>query len=88
MTSQMIFDLEEFKIALELFGTINYAKIFNEGDEKTEHLEFVVDNVNYLYAVTNFGLFTTNHILPWFPNLQVLSMDRIRLKGAFFKNPQ
>ena len=83
----MIFDLDEFKIALQPFGTLNYAIIFNEGTQK-EHLEFVVDDVNYLYSVQNFGSFCENQILPWYANLQVLSMDRIRLKGAFFKNPQ
>ena len=87
MTTQMIFDLDEFKNALQPFGTLNYAIIFNEGSDK-EHLEFVVDNVNYLYSVQNFGVFCENQILPWYPILQVLSMDRIRLKGAFFKNPQ
>ena len=87
MATQMIFDLDEFKNALQPFGTLNYAIIFNEGSDK-EHLEFVVDNVNYLYSVQNFGVFCENQILPWYPILQVLSMDRIRLKGAFFKNPK
>ena len=86
MATQMIFDLDEFKNALQPFGTLNYAIIFNEGSDK-EHLEFVVDNVNYLYSVQNFGVFCENQILPWYPILQVLSMDRIRLKGAFFKAP-
>ncbi len=78
----MSFNIEEFKILLEPFGTLTYAQIFNEGEEQ-EHLEFAVDNVNYLYAVSNFGEFTTTQILPYYPNLIVLSMDRIRLKGAF-----
>ncbi len=82
----MIFDLDEFKNALQPFGTLNYAMIFNEGTDK-EHLEFVVDDVNYLYSVQNFGAFCETQILPWYPNLQVMSMDRIRLKGAFFKAP-
>jgi len=78
----MSFDLESFKLSLAPFGTLNYAMIFNEG-QANEHLEFVVDDVNYLYAVSNFGEFTTTEILPYFPTLIVLSMDRIRLKGAF-----
>ena len=45
-----------------------------------------MDSVNYLYAVSNFDMFTTSQILPYYPNLQVLSMDKIRLKGAFRKN--
>lgn len=80
----MSFNLEEFKTALQPFGTLNYARIFNEGDAN-ESLEFVVDNVEYLYAVSNFGEFTTTQILPYYPNLIVLSMDKIRLKGAFRK---
>lgn len=54
----MSFNLEEFKTALEPFGTITYALIFDEGLE-SEYLEFAVDSVNYLYAVSNFGEFTT-----------------------------
>ena len=80
----MSFDLEEFKNKLEPFGTLTYAIIVDEGKE-TEHLEFAVDAVNYLYAVSNFGMFTTTEILPYYPNLIVLSMDKIRLKGAFKK---
>ena len=80
----MSFDLESFKLSLAPFGTLTYALIFNEGEEQ-EHLEFAVDNDNYLYAVANFGEFTTTQILPYYPNLVVLSMDKIRLKGAFKK---
>ena len=78
----MSFNLEEFKIALQPFGTLTYALIFNEGDAK-ESLEFVVDNVEYLYSVSNFGEFVNTQILPYYPNLIVLSMDKVRLKGAF-----
>jgi len=81
----MNFNIDEFKIALAPFGTLTYALIFDEGKE-TEYLEFAVDNVNYLYAVSNFGAFTTTQILPYYPNLVVLSMDKIRLKGAFKKS--
>ena len=80
----MSFDLEEFKNKLQPFGNLTYAIIVDEG-MPTEHLEFVVDSVNYLYAVSNFGVFTTTEILPYYPNLIVLSMDKIRLKGAFKK---
>lgn len=78
----MSFDLESFKLSLTPFGTLKYAQIFNEGKEQ-EHLEFAVDNVNYLYAVANFGELVSSEILPRYPTLIVLSMDRIRLKGAF-----
>ncbi len=78
----MSFDLESFKLSLTPFGTLNYALIFNEG-EADEHLEFVVDDVNYLYSVSNFGELVSSEILPYYPTLIVLSMDRIRLKGAF-----
>lgn len=80
----MSFDLESFKLSLAPFGTLNYAMIFNEG-QADEHLEFVVDDVNYLYSVSNFGEFCNSEILPYYPSLIVLSMDRIRLKGAFRK---
>ena len=75
----MSFNLEEFKIALAPFGTLVYATIIND------KLEFVVDDVNYLYAVSNFGELTTTQILPYYPNLIVLGLDTIRLKGAFRK---
>ena len=78
----MSFDLEVFKEKLEPFGSLTYAIIIDKGKE-SEHLEFVVDSVNYLYAVINFGVFTTTEILPYYPNLIVLSMDTLRLKGAF-----
>lgn len=84
-TIQTDFNLEEFKIALQPFGNLNYARVFNTGNEY-ENLEFVVDDVNYLYSVSNFGNFCEIQILPWYPNLQVLSMDKIRLKGSFKKN--
>ena len=80
----MSFNLEQFKIALQPFGTLSYAIIFYEG-EANEQIEFVVDNVNYLYAVVNFGEFTSTQILPYYPELVVLSMDKIRLKGSFTK---
>ena len=80
----MSFNLEQFKIALEPFGTLTYAIIFYEGQEN-ERIEFVVDDVNYMYAVANFGQFTTTQILPFYPELIVLSMDKIRLKGSFTK---
>ena len=83
----MSFNLEEFKSSLAPFGTLNYAIVWEPGED-SEYLEFVVDQVNYLYAVSNFGTEVTNEILPYYPNLVVLSMDRIRLKGAFRKNPQ
>lgn len=78
----MDFDLEQFKIDLEVFGTVTYALIFDKGLD-TEYLEFAVDHVNYLYAVENFGVFITTKILPYYPSLIVMSMDKIRLKGAF-----
>ena len=80
----MSFDLEVFKEKLEPFGSLTYAIIVDEG-KPSEHLEFVVDSVNYLYAVSNFGAFTTTEILPFYSNLIVLSMDRLRLKGSFRK---
>ena len=82
---EISFNLDEFKKSLEPFGTLNYANIYNEGAEK-ENLEFAVNDVNFLYCVTNFGEFTKNQILPYYPKLMVLSMDKIRLKGSFMKN--
>jgi hypothetical protein len=77
-----MFNIEEFKTALKPFGTLTYAKIFDEG-LPSENLEFAVATINYLYAVSNFGTFTINQILPYYPNLVVLSMDNLRLKGVF-----
>ena len=80
----MSFDLEVFKEKLEPFGHLTYAAIIDKG-MPTESTEFVVDSVKYLYAFSNFGVFTTTEILPYYPNIIVLSMDRLRLKGAFKK---
>ena len=44
---KMPFDLEQFKVALQPFGTLTYAILFYEGQDN-ERLEFVVDDVNYL----------------------------------------
>ena len=81
---KMSFDLEVFKNELKPFGNLTYAIQIDKG-MPTESIEFVVDSVNYLYAVSNFGVFTTTEILPYYPNLIVLSMDKLRLKGAFKK---
>ena len=81
----MSFDLESFKLSLAPFGTLNYAMIFNEG-QADEHLEFVVDDVNYLYAVSNFGEFCNTEILPYYPNLIVLSVKSLFV--SFFMNDQ
>tara|TARA_Y100000389_G_scaffold79560_1_gene76301 strand:+ start:602 stop:829 length:228 start_codon:yes stop_codon:yes gene_type:complete len=75
----MSFDLEEFKLKLQPFGDLIYAT------SNDNIVEFVVENIQYLYAVSSFGEFTINHILPYYPKLLTLSMDKVRLKGAFFK---
>ena len=73
----MSFNLNEFKQALEPFGTLTYALIFDEGLD-SEYIEFAVDNVEYLYSVSNFGSFTTSQNLPYYPNLVFLSIEQIR----------
>jgi hypothetical protein len=73
----MSFNVEELKIKLQPFGDLSYVL----NDENI--LEFVVENVNYIYAVSNFGVFIEKEVLPYYSNLVVLSMDRIRLKGVF-----
>jgi len=45
-----MFNLEEFKTALEPFGTLTYAKIFDEG-LPSENLEFAVDTINMLCLI-------------------------------------
>lgn len=75
----MSFDIENFRLKLQPFGDLVYAT------SNEDNVEFVVENIQYLYAVSNFGEFTTTQILPYYPNLLVLSMDKIRLKGAFSK---
>ena len=81
----MSLNLEEFNIALESFGTVTYSLIFPSQGEQSEYFEFAVQNVNYLYSLSNFGEFCKNQILPYYPNLVVLSMDNISLKGSFKK---
>jgi hypothetical protein len=81
----MSLNLEEFNIALESFGTVTYSLIFPSQGNQTEYFEFAVQNVNYLYSLSNFGEFCKNKIVPYYPNLIVLSMDNISLRGAFKK---
>ena len=83
----MSFNIETFKKSLEPFGTVVYARIFNEGhgEGASEYLEFAVSPVNYQYTTSNWGVFTETQILPYYPKLINISMDTIRLKGAFKK---
>ena len=78
----MTFNLDTFKTSLEPFGTLTYARIYDKG-LPSEYIEFVVDSVEYLYAVVNLGQLVTNDILPYYPTLDGISMDRLRLKGVF-----
>ena len=72
----MSFNLEEFKVALDQFGTLSYSLILPIQGEESSSLEFSVDNVKYLYAISNFGEFCKTQILPYYPNLIVLSIDK------------
>lgn len=80
----MSFNIQTFKELLKPFGTLVYATIFNEGQE-SEYLEFAVSPVNYQYTTSNWGVFTQTQILPYYPKLITISMNTIRLKGAFGK---
>ncbi len=80
----MSFNIETFKKLLAPFGTVVYARIFNQG-QQSEYLEFAVSPVNYQYTTLNWGVFTETQILPYYPKLINISMDTIRLKGAFKK---
>ncbi len=80
----MSFNIETFKKLLAPFGTVVYARIFNQG-QQSEYLEFAVSPVNYQYTTSNWGEFTEKQILPYYPKLINISMDTIRLKGAFKK---
>ena len=82
----MSFNLEEFKKALEPFGTEIYAYNFDINEEQNEILEFNVYNINYLYTLSNFGEFCKTQILPYYTKLIVLSMNKKTLKGAFIKS--
>ena len=53
----MSLNLEEFNIALESFGTVTYSLISPSQENQTEYFEFAVQNVNYLYSLSNFGEF-------------------------------
>lgn len=80
----MAFNIETFKELLEPFGTVVYATIYDQGQE-SEYLEFAVSPVNYQYTTLNWGVFTQTQILPYYPKLITISMNTIRLKGAFRK---
>lgn len=80
----MSFNIQTFKELLKPFGTLVYARIYNQGQE-SEYLEFAVSPVNYQYTTLNWGVFTQTQILPYYPKLINISMNTIRLKGAFGK---
>jgi hypothetical protein len=81
----MSFNLEEFKKALEPFGT-DLIYIDNTPTEgQNDCLQFVVYNINYLYVLSNFGEFCKTQILPYYQKLIVLYMDDMSLKGTFIK---
>ena len=80
----MSFNLQTFKKLLEPFGTVVYARIYNQG-QQNEYLEFAVSPVNYQYTTLNWGVFTQTEILKYYPKLITISMNTIRLKGAFGK---
>lgn len=80
----MAFNFALFKDRLLTFGTLNYALIYRQG-LADERIEFVVDNLDYLYAMTHVGDFCETEILPYYPNLITLSFDKVRLKGVFRK---
>ena len=81
----MSFNLEEFKMALEAFGTIQYIDN-NPREEQNDSLEFIVCNINYLYVLSNFGELCKTQILPYYQKLICLYMDKTALKGAFIKS--
>jgi len=82
----MSFNLEEFKKALEPFGT-DIIYIDNTPTEgQNDSLGFVVYNINYLYVLSNFGEFCKTQILPYYQKLLALSMDDMHLKGSFIKS--
>jgi hypothetical protein len=65
----------------------SYIVSLNANDIVTIKTKQNSDNepANTPYSLYNFGEFCKNKIVPYYPNLIVLSMDNISLRGAFKK---
>ena len=72
-------DLVKLEELLNKFGTV--YKLYIEDNK----LVFIINDIEYLYAVSNFGDFIKNNVLGSFPYVYLLSMDKLRLKGIFLK---
>ena len=61
------------------FGNIEYIVADDE------HVEFIVIDVSFMNILNDFGSVVINDILTYYPDIQVLSLDKTRLKCCFTK---
>ena len=72
----MSFDLQKLKDKLNTYGKIEFI-------DNTDKIEFIVFEINYMLVLDDFNLVVKNDILPYYPNLVIMSLDRNRLKCCF-----
>jgi hypothetical protein len=72
----MSFDLQKLKDKLNTYGKIEFI-------DNTDKIEFIVFEIKYMLVLDDFNLVVKNDILPYYPNLRIMSLDTNRLKCCF-----
>jgi len=72
----MSFDLQKLKDKLNTYGKIEFI-------DNTDKIEFIVFEINYMLVLDDFNSVVKNDILPYYPNLVIMSLDTNRLKCCF-----
>ena len=72
----MSFDLQKLKDKLNTYGKIEFI-------DNTDKIEFIVFEIKYMLVLDDFNLVVKNDILPYYPNLVIMSLDTNRLKCCF-----
>lgn len=70
------FDLQKLKDKLNTYGKLEFV-------DNTDKIEFIVFEINYMLVLDDFNLIVKNDILPYYPNLIIMSLDTNRLKCCF-----
>lgn len=70
------FDLQKLKDKLNTYGKLEFV-------DNTDKIEFIVFEINYMLVLDEFNLIVKNDILPYYPNLIIMSLDTNRLKCCF-----
>jgi len=72
----MSFDLQKLKDKLNTYGKIEFI-------DNTDKIEFIVFEIKYMLVLDDFNEVVKTDILPYYPNLRIMSLDRNRLKCCF-----